>query len=160
MLRRLSFLALTGLLATACGGDADAPPAESEPEPEAEMAAAEEAPPAADARVMIVSPAEGDTVEGPNLTVELDAMGVEIVPAGDTTSGTGHHHLFLNEDVSDPDVPIPSVEGTVIHMGDGSSSYTFEDVPPGDHRVIAVVADGVHVPLRPWVVDTVTFTVR
>ena len=44
-------------------------------------------------------------------------------------------------------------------MGDASATFTFEDVEPGDYTMIAVVADGVHVPLQPWVVDTVTFTV-
>jgi hypothetical protein len=45
-------------------------------------------------------------------------------------------------------------------MGDGSAEYTFENVGPGAHRLIAVVADGVHVPLNPMVVDTVMFTVN
>jgi hypothetical protein len=45
-------------------------------------------------------------------------------------------------------------------MGDGSSTYSFTEVEPGEHRVIAVVADGVHVPLQPWVVDTVHVVVR
>ena len=45
-------------------------------------------------------------------------------------------------------------------MGDGSAEYVFENVAAGEHRLIAVVADGVHVPLDPWVVDTVTVTVR
>ena len=44
-------------------------------------------------------------------------------------------------------------------MGDASAAYTFTDVAPGEYVLIAVVADGVHVPLQPWVVDTVRFTV-
>ena len=116
--------------------------------------------PAPMSEVRIVSPAEGSTVEGPNVTIELDVSGVRIVAAGDTTSGTGHHHLYLNADLTAADVPVPSVPGSIIHMGDASTSYTFEGVEPGEHRVIAVVGDGVHVPLQPWVVDTVTFTVR
>ena len=74
--------------------------------------------------------------------------------------GAGHHHLFLDTDVSEPGVPVPTVPGAVIHMGDGSSEYVLEGVEPGEHRLISVVADGLHVPLQPWVVDTVTFTVR
>jgi len=45
-------------------------------------------------------------------------------------------------------------------MGDGSSEFVFEGVAPGEHRLIAVVGDLVHMPLQPWVVDTVTFVVR
>jgi hypothetical protein len=85
---------------------------------------------------------------------------VEIVPAGEMTAGTGHHHLYLDEDLTAADVPVPSVPNSIVHMGDASSSFVFENVPAGEHRIIAVVADGVHVPLQPWVVDTVTFTVQ
>jgi hypothetical protein len=45
-------------------------------------------------------------------------------------------------------------------MGTGVSEYTFDSVAPGPHRLIAVIANGVHVPLQPWVVDTVNFTVH
>ena len=90
----------------------------------------------------------------------LRGKGRQIVPAGDMTSGTGHHHLYLDADLTAPGTPVPTVPGSIIHMGDGSSTYTFEDLAPGEHRLIAVVADGVHVPLQPWVVDTLTFTVN
>ncbi|MGD8729624.1 MAG: DUF4399 domain-containing protein, partial [Gemmatimonadota bacterium] len=80
--------------------------------------------------------------------------------AGDMTPGTGHHHLFLDADVTSLTEPIPTVPGSIVHMGDGSSSYTFENVPAGEHRLIAVVADGAHVPLQPLVTDTVVFTVH
>jgi hypothetical protein len=55
---------------------------------------------------------------------------------------------------------VPTVPGSIVHLGDASSEFTLENVTPGQHRIIAVVADGVHVPLYPWVVDTVRFTVR
>ena len=94
------------------------------------------------------------------MTVALDVSGVRIVQAGDTTSGTGHHHLYLDADLTPADQPVPSVPGSIIHMGDASTRYTFTGVAPGEHRIIAVVGDGVHVPLQPWVVDTVRFVVR
>ena len=111
-------------------------------------------------QVEIVSPADGDTVDGPDLTVTLSVTGGSIVPAGDTTSGTGHHHLYLDADLTPASQPVPSVPGSIVHMGDASSTYTFSGVESGEHRVIAVVADGVHVPLQPWVVDTVHVVVR
>jgi hypothetical protein len=92
--------------------------------------------------------------------VRLEVSGFDVVPAGDTTAFTGHHHLYLDHDLTDPAQPVPTIPGAVIHMGDGGSEYVFEGVPAGEHRLIAVVADGVHVPLRPWVVDTVHFRVR
>ena len=146
-------LLLATLVLPACGdaGRGDLP------ELPASAAAAE---PADAMRVLIVEPAEGATVEGPVVRVVLEVGGLRVVPAGDTSEGSGHHHLFLDADVSDAGAPIPSVPGSVVHMGDGSTEYAFEGLGPGEHRLIAVVGDGAHVPLDPWVVDTVRFTVR
>lgn len=108
--------------------------------------------------VTIITPMNGALINGNQISVTL-ASTVEILPAGDLTEGSGHHHLYLNADLTPADQPVPSVPGSIIHMGDASASYVFEDVEPGEYTLIAVVADGVHVPLQPWVVDTVTFTV-
>lgn len=132
-------------VAAACGG-----------EPEAETVPTTTTPPAG--TVTIVTPMPG-TQSGARVTVQLSST-VQILPAGDLTAGTGHHHLFLDAELSPAGVPVPTVPGSIVHMGDGSAVYVFEGVTPGQHRLIAVVADGVHVPLQPWVVDTVTFTVN
>ena len=141
-------LALCALLAACGGGDA----------PEADMPG-EMMSDGPIGTVTIVEPANGAEVTGSTVTVRLTVSGFPIVPAGDMTPGTGHH-LFLDADVADDAVPVPTVPGSIVHMGDASSEYTFEDVAPGEHRLIAVVADGAHVPLQPLVVDTVVFTAR
>ncbi|MGE0160853.1 MAG: DUF4399 domain-containing protein [Gemmatimonadales bacterium] len=144
-------LLLCALLA-ACGGPAD----EATPE-----AATESAPAAAPERmtVTIISPAEGSFQEEHDVEVVLRTT-VPIVPAGDMTPGTGHHHLYLDADLGDMSAPVPTVPGSIIHMGNGATAYTFENVGSGPHRIIAVVADGAHVPLQPLVVDTVNFVVE
>ena len=155
MRRTLPVFALASLL-LACSGEAP-------PESGADGAMEDEATAAETmtlASVDIVEPADGATVEGSTVTVRLAVSGVRIVQAGDTTSGTGHHHLYLDADLTPIDQPVPAVPDQIVHMGDGSAEYVFENVAAGEHRLIAVVADGVHVPLDPWVVDTVTFTVR
>lgn len=140
-------IVLATLVAAACGGGSDAGQAETATE---EMAAG---------TVTITSPTTDAAVMGPNVTVTLTST-VPIVPAGTMTAGTGHHHLYLDADLTAPGVPVPTVPGSIVHMGDASAQYTFQGVAAGPHRLIAVVADGAHVPLQPWVVDTVTFTVR
>lgn len=143
------------LLLVACGGR------DETPDPEVDATAAPEAQaPAAGPSVSIVEPAEGAEVAGPDVTVRLEISGMTIRPAGEVVAGTGHHHLYLDADLTEASAPVPTVPGSIIHMGDGSTAYTFEGVAPGEHRLIAVVADGIHMPLQPWVVDTVTFTVR
>ena len=153
-LARLALLASL-MLIPACGGEAPEPPAQPEAVP-----APVEAMDAALAKVTILEPAEGAEVQGPSVLVRLEASGIRIMPAGTLEPGTGHHHLYLDTDLGEPGAAVPSVPGAVIHLGTGVSEYTFPDVAPGAHRLIAVVADGVHVPLAPWVVDTVNFVVR
>ena len=143
----LSFVCALGL--AACGAPADEPAPEETPP----------APAVAPMTVTILEPAEGAVVTGPVVTVRLGAT-VPILPAGDLTPNTGHHHLYLDAEQTAAMVPVPSVPGSIVHMGNAASEFRFDSVQPGTHRLIAVVADGVHVPLQPWVVDTITFTVR
>lgn len=155
-LPRLAVLASLMLVA-ACGGET--------PEPSAQPESAPAAAPAQPvdmtlARVTILEPADGAEVQGPSVRVRMEASGISIMPAGTLDPGTGHHHLYLDTDLGEPGVTVPKVPGHVIHLGTGDSEFTFDNVAPGEHRLIAVVADGVHVPLTPWVVDTVMFVVR
>ena len=147
---KIARLALLVLIASACGG--------GEP---AEESAPESAPPPAAAAptVTITSPTEGYFQDERTLTVTL-ATTVPILPAGDMTAGTGHHHLYLDADLGDMSAPVPSVPGSIIHMGNAASEYRFENLASGPHRLIAVVADGAHIPLQPLVVDTVNFVIE
>ena len=114
---------------------------------------------AAPARVMIVEPADGAELDAGPLLVVMEVEGLEVVEAGNMDPGTGHHHLIVNGDV-DWTLPIPNDPGVHYHMGLAQTEFTLEDLPPGEHRIIAVVADGVHIPLDPPVADTITVVVR
>jgi len=151
---------LLGLLLWGCGGQEapEVPPNEPAESGAVGTGAPESPVPAGAVRILL--PEEGSIVEGSEVAVSLEATGIVILPAGDTTGGSGHHHLYLDEDLTDPTMPVPVIPGRIVHLGDGSSSYVFEGVPPGNHRLIAAVADFAHFPLIPWVVDTVRFTVR
>ena len=111
------------------------------------------------ASVQIVLPAEGPFEEGSSVMVTLEVSGLTIAPAGTTDPGTGHHHLMIDRDLPVGGLPIPSFPGQV-HLGQGQLEYEIEGLDAGEHRVIAVVGDGTHVPLDPWVVDTVTFVIE
>lgn len=139
-------------MAFAACGDAPAPEADAAPTPEASAPALPS--------VTILEPADGAMLDGGTVVVRLSVDHLTIVPAGDMTEHTGHHHLYLDAELTEAGAPVPTIPGSVVHMGDGSAEYTFEGVEPGNHRLIAVVADGIHIPLQPWVVDTVTFMVH
>ncbi len=112
-----------------------------------------------EAMVHIMAPANGDTVTQP-FTVSLSAMGVEVVPVnGIVESGRGHHHLIIDHDVPADTLPLPPAP-VVIHMGDGSHDKVIEGLNPGPHRIIAVFADGMHVPMASVRPDTITVVVR
>ena len=128
---------------------------ESAAEGEAEAEGGETMP----ARVMIVEPADGAVVEEGPVRVVMEVEGLEVVMAGVMDPGTGHHHLVVNGDV-DWAAPIPYDPGVHYHMGQAETELTLEDLPPGEHRIISVVADGVHIPLDPPVADTITIVVR
>ena len=110
-------------------------------------------------RVEITEPASGAVVDGPSVRVVVAASGIAIGPAG-VDSNAAHHHLFLDAEPTPEGQPIPAGVPGVVHLGKGQTEYVFEGLAPGEHRVIAVLADWVHVPLAPPVHDTVAFTVR
>lgn len=114
---------------------------------------------AAPASVTIVSPADGAELEAGPVLVVMEVANLEIVAAGVMDAGTGHHHLVVNGDV-DWTLPIPNDEGVHYHMGLAETEFTLEGLAPGEHRIIAVVADGVHIPLDPPVADTITVVIR
>src|SRR2546430_5743050 len=114
---------------------------------------------AGQAKVKIVAPANGATVTAP-VKIVLQATGVEIVPATVERPGTGHHHLFVDHDLTPVDDTIPPGVTGILHPGRGPTEFVLDSLKPGPHRVIAVVANWKHVPLKPLVVDTVRFTVK
>ena len=115
------------------------------------------------ATVEIISPANGATVSSP-VKLMLKATGVEIVPATKERPGTGHHHLFVDHDVTVVSDTIPRGVTGILHLGRGQTEFVFDStttvLKPGPHRIIAVVADWHHSPLKPMVADTVRFTVK
>lgn len=111
------------------------------------------------AHVQIVQPHNGDTVAAATVQVVLQAQGVEIVPATEKRPGTGHHHLFLDTDITPPNDKIPQGITGIVHLGRGQTEFTLTELAPGRHRLIAVVADADHIPLKPLVADTVEFIV-
>ncbi len=113
------------------------------------------------ATVRIDAPHDGDTISADSVRVALSASGVEIAPAdGNDTPGRAHHHVLLDADLPPAGQPIPAGQPGIVHLGTGVSEVTLSGLAPGRHRLIAVLALGNHVPLDPWAVDTVFFTVE
>ena len=163
-MRLIAILAFTTLIA-ACGKQAEEAPAETAAAPE-EAAAVEESAPAvmprsasaAGASVFFITPADGDTVSGPIL-VEFGIDGMAVVPAGDNTPHSGHHHLLIDTGLPDLGMPIPA-DAQHVHFGDGSTS-TEITLEPGEHTLQMLLGDHLHIPHDPPLAsDVITITVE
>lgn len=141
-------LAFAGLAVVgACGGERAA-----EKQSAADSAAAP--------RVEIVRPADGD-ITGPNVLIQLAAHGVRVAPAqGVPIEGEGHHHLFVDKDVTPPGDTIPRNVDGIIHLGTGAEEFELKNLSPGSHRIIAVLAYGNHAPMKGVAADTVQIYVQ
>ena len=124
------------------------------------LSACAKEPATSDVSVSITGPANGDTISGSAVHITLDATGIEIAPAADARPETAHHHLYLDVDFPQVENSIPMGLTGVVHLGQAQKEYHWENVTPGPHRIIAVLADPGHIPLRPFVTDTVNFVVK
>jgi len=142
----------------ACGGS-ESPPQESTgtgtPGGEVQLPRTP-APPGAS--VFFVTPGDGATVSSP-VTVKFGISGMAVAPAGTMTPGTGHHHLLIDTELANPDLPVPTDEQHV-HFGKGQTETTL-DLSPGSHTLQLVLGDGNHIPHEPPVMsDVITITVE
>lgn len=99
-----------------------------------------------DAKVYIISPADGETVEGPvRIVFGLRNMGV--APAGVKKKNTGHHHLLIDTEAPDGrDLkhPLPKDKNN-RHFGGGETEAVIE-LEPGEHTLQLIMGDHNHIP--------------
>ncbi len=133
-----------------------------------------------DAEDSVTVDVEGPTVDatapatidsGEDLTVELEAEGVEIKAAdGDTSGETGHFHVLVDpEEAPKAGDPIPApvagneesirelAEQGIFHTT--NSEQVIEGLEDGEHIIWVVLGDGTHKAFEPAVMDKLTVTV-
>ena len=107
----------------------------------------------------ILSPADGDTVASDAL-IRLGVTGARAVPAdGMRREREGHHHVFVDADLTPADSVIPKTDG-IYHIGSGADTLLVQGLTPGTHRVITRFAYGDHVPMTSVATDTIWVVVR
>src|SRR3569833_2292018 len=99
-----------------------------------------------DAKVYIISPADGAKLTGP-VTVRFGLSGMGVAPAGVDHPNTGHHHLLIDADVPALDQPIPK-DDRHRHYGNGQTEATLE-LPPGAHTQQLLLGERNHMPHAP-----------
>ncbi|WP_347902582.1 DUF4399 domain-containing protein [Pseudomonas purpurea] len=112
-----------------------------------------------DAKVYIVSPADGATV-GESFKVKFAVEGVALAPAGDQTKNTGHHHLLIDVDkLPAENMPIP-MDANHMHFGKAQTEADIK-LAPGKHTLQLELGDKNHVPFDPPIVsEKITVTVK
>jgi hypothetical protein len=114
-----------------------------------------------DAAARFVAPSDGDTVSSP-VRFEMEADGVEIVPAGPRALGEAHFHILVDLGCADEGEFLPgpgdeAEEQGYYHFGDGSTEAELE-LEPGTYDVCLQLADGVHAAFGET--DTIEITVE
>src|SRR5690606_20720293 len=113
--------------------------------------ASDRTPSPAGAEVYIISPADGDVVEG-TFTVLFGLKGMGVAPAGADIPGTGHHHLLVDAtELPDLGLSMPMSEH-LIHYGKGQTEATLT-LPKGEHTLQLVLGDKLHIPHEPAVIS-------
>lgn len=157
----LTFILGAALAIGACSPPA-APPPPAEPAAQSAPpapAAMPRTPSAAGAVASITSPLDGETVTSP-FKVVMDLQGMAVVPAGDTTPDSGHHHLLIDAGLpADLSQPLPK-DDQHLHFGQGQTE-TELTLPPGQHTLQLLLGDANHVPHDPPVASApITITVQ
>jgi outer membrane protein assembly factor BamB/plastocyanin len=107
----------------------------------------------------ITSPVEGDRVPAGNVTVEVEVENFTLVePTGqDNVPGEGHIHYYLDAlPLDTPDEP--AIPETGEYAVSANTSYTWENVTPGEHILAAQLVNNDHTPIVPVVADMINIT--
>jgi hypothetical protein len=92
--------------------------------------------------VKIAAPADGATIKGNVVVLDLDVTNFTVVKAdGDTSGKTGHFHVFVDKDPVAAGAEIPKEAG-VIHSTDDPLKVT--GLHTGAHTLTVVLGDGTH----------------
>lgn len=151
---RIAALPGLALALAACGGKPQ--PASDLPAPAATPAAQEapvlmpRTPAPAGAMVTLISPVDGATVKSP-FTAVFAIEGMTLAPAGINDPNTGHHHILIDTGLPPLDQPIPK-DANHLHFGQAQTEGQVE-LPPGQHTLQLLLADGNHLPHDPPIVS-------
>ena len=107
--------------------------------------------------VQFTNPQDGAVVSSP-FKVGFMVDGMKVMPAGNMTPGTGHHHLLINVDVIPEGQNIPMDEKHK-HFGNGQTE-TELSLPPGKYKLTMLFANGAHQSYGPKMSKTIEITVK
>ncbi|MBX2847337.1 MAG: DUF4399 domain-containing protein [Acidiferrobacterales bacterium] len=111
------------------------------------------------AAVFFLEPGDGTTVTSP-VTVKFGITNMTVVPAGDNTEHSGHHHILIDQtELPDMTQPLPATD-KIVHYGLAQTEAELE-LEPGEHTLQLVLGNYLHIPHDPPVISKkITITVE
>ena len=107
----------------------------------------------------LVAPSGGAVVSNPVKVIFGLRSPYGVAPAGVVKDNTGHHHLLIDTDLPDLNLPIPNDENH-RHFG-GGQTETILELPPGKHTLQLLLGDFAHIAHKPPVMsERITITVE
>ena len=103
------------------------------------------------AKVSIISPADGATVDK-TFTVKFGVEGIKLAPAGDQTPNTGHHHLLIDVDQPIAAGQVIPADANHVHFGKAQTEAEVT-LAPGKHTLQLELADKNHMTFEPVIVS-------
>ena len=110
------------------------------------------------AELYFITPTDGAVVKSP-VQVTFGLRGMGVAPAGVEKVGTGHHHLLIDTELPNLELPIPA-DDHHKHFGAGQTETVIE-LAPGKHTLQLLLGNHLHVPHDPPVLsEKITITVE
>jgi Domain of unknown function (DUF4399) len=107
--------------------------------------------------VSILEPADNAAVPT-TFKVRFGVKGMDVAPAGDIVTNSGHHHLLINLDSIPAGESVPFTEKH-MHFGKGQTE-TEVKLPPGVYKLTAQFANGAHQSYGKGMSNSITVTVK
>ena len=98
---------------------------------------------AADPELYFIEPEDGKTYTT-EVAVKFGLKDFGIAPAGYNIPNTGHHHLIINAELPDLNLPIPANEN-YMHFGLGQTETTLR-LEPGTYSLQLLMGNYLHIP--------------
>ena len=113
---------------------------------------------AADPELYFIEPEDGKTYTT-EVAVKFGLKDFGIAPAGYNIPNTGHHHLIINAELPDLNLPIPANEN-YMHFGLGQTETTLT-LEPGTYSLQLLMGNYLHIPHeQPLLSKVISITVE
>jgi uncharacterized protein DUF4399 len=115
--------------------------------------------------ITITSPADGATVKGPKVKVDVAVANWQLAPAGSPAAdSSGHLHFFIDTPASAVPIgqAIPPTDANPAYIHAGKDPLTSRELTlsPGKHTITVVMGNTGHVALDTPAPKSITITVE